>query len=65
MPLAEVVFGYHDRLKTLSRGYASLDTARRIPRADLVRLDVLVNGGRSTRSRSSSTATPPTTAGWR
>ena len=47
MPLAEVVFGFYDRLKTLSRGYASLDYEPAGYRdADLVRLDVLVNGER-------------------
>ena len=47
LPLAEVVFGFYDRLKTCSRGYASLDyepTGYR--EADLVRLDLLVNGDR-------------------
>jgi GTP-binding protein LepA len=44
MPLAEVVFGFYDRLKTLSRGYASLDYEPAGYRdADLIRLDVLVN----------------------
>ncbi len=47
MPLAEVVFGFYDRLKTLSRGYASLDyEPAGMREADLVRLDVLVNGER-------------------
>ncbi len=47
MPLAEVVFGFYDRLKTMSRGYASLDyepAGHRI--SELVRIDVLVNGER-------------------
>jgi GTP-binding protein LepA len=44
MPLAEIVFGFYDRLKTLSRGYASLDYEEGgYVDADLVRLDVLVN----------------------
>jgi GTP-binding protein LepA len=47
MPLAEVVFGFYDRLKTLSRGYASLDYEPAGYRhSELVRLDVLVNGDR-------------------
>jgi GTP-binding protein LepA len=47
MPLAEVVFGFYDRLKTMSRGYASLDYEPAGYReADLIRLDMLVNGER-------------------
>src|SRR5690606_23399494 len=43
MPLAEVVFGFYDRLKTLSRGYASLDYEPSGYReSSLVRIDVLV-----------------------
>ena len=45
LPLAEVVFGFYDRLKTLSRGYASLDyEPGPYEKSDLVRLDVIVNG---------------------
>ncbi|RMH37687.1 MAG: elongation factor 4 [Deltaproteobacteria bacterium] len=45
LPLAEVVFGFYDRLKTLSRGYASLDyEPAGYQKADLIRLDLLVNG---------------------
>jgi GTP-binding protein LepA len=45
MPLNEVVFGFYDRLKTISRGYASLDYEPADYReSDLIRLDILVNG---------------------
>ena len=47
LPLAEVVFGFYDRLKSVSRGYASLDYEQGgYQRADLVRLDLMVNGER-------------------
>jgi GTP-binding protein LepA len=47
LPLAEVVFGFYDRMKSISRGYASLDYEPKGYRsADLVRLDLLVNGDR-------------------
>jgi len=45
LPLAEVVFGFYDRLKSISRGYASLDyTTGEYRESDLVRLDLMVNG---------------------
>jgi GTP-binding protein LepA len=45
MPLAEIIFDFHDRLKSVSRGYASLDYEYLdYRRADLVRLDILVAG---------------------
>jgi GTP-binding protein LepA len=47
LPLAEVVFGFYDKLKTISRGYASLDYEFKEYRtSDLVRLDLMVNGDR-------------------
>ncbi len=45
MPLAEVLFDFYDRLKSISRGYASFDyEVTDYKRTDLVRLDILVNG---------------------
>jgi GTP-binding protein LepA len=47
LPLTEMVFGFYDRLKSVSRGYASLDYEPKDYRAaDLVRMDLLVNGDR-------------------
>jgi GTP-binding protein LepA len=47
LPLNEVVYGFYDRMKTVSRGYASLDYEPKGYRtADLVRLDLMVNGDR-------------------
>ena len=44
MPLAEVVLDFFDRLKSVSRGYASFDYHfERFEPANLVRLDVLIN----------------------
>ena len=47
MPLSEVVLDFFDRLKSVSRGYASFDYHMlRFEAADLVKLDVLINGER-------------------
>ncbi|MDO5510251.1 MAG: translation elongation factor 4 [Weeksellaceae bacterium] len=44
MPLAEVVFDFYDRLKSISRGYASFDYHPiGMRKSDLVRLDILIN----------------------
>jgi GTP-binding protein LepA len=47
LPLNEVVLDFFDRLKSLSRGYASLDYSfARFQPADLVKLDILINKDR-------------------
>jgi len=47
LPLAEVVMDFFDRLKSVSRGYASLDYEfKEFAAADVVKLDILINGER-------------------
>jgi GTP-binding protein LepA len=47
LPLSEVVLDFFDRLKSVSRGYASFEyDFKRFQTADLVKLDLLINGER-------------------
>lgn len=45
LPLAEIVFDFYDRLKSLTRGYASFDySPLNYQRSDLVKMDIMLNG---------------------
>jgi len=45
LPLAEILFDFHDRLKSVSRGYASMDyEVIGFATSDLVKIEILVNG---------------------
>lgn len=45
MPLGEIVFDFYDKLKTVSRGYASFDYfPDEYRQSDLIKLDILLNG---------------------
>lgn len=45
LPMSEVILDFFDRLKSISRGYASLDYSfSHFAAADLVKLDILING---------------------
>ncbi len=52
LPLAEIVLDFYDQLKSRTRGYASLDYELAGMRpSNLVKVDILLDGDPSTRSR--------------
>ncbi|MDY6916275.1 MAG: translation elongation factor 4 [Candidatus Cloacimonadota bacterium] len=47
MPLIEIIFDFYDKLKSVSKGYASLDYSfKEYVKSDVVKVDILVNGER-------------------
>lgn len=45
IPLIEIIFDFYDKLKSVSRGFASLDyTFLEFRRSDIVKVDILING---------------------
>ena len=45
MPLSEIVYDFYDKLKSISRGFASLDYEfDRYEKSNLVKMDILING---------------------
>lgn len=45
IPLIEIIFDFYDKLKSVSRGYASLDYSfKEYQRSDVVKVDIMING---------------------